>query len=141
MTIQTTPVVVIDTNVVLDLWIYQDPATPPLLSALQQGQLRWVATVPMREELSRVLDYPHIAQRRTRDALSVLDVLAQFDRFAQLQDVAVKAAYLCKDPDDQKFIDLAVTHKAVLLSKDKQVLRMTNRLLRLGVAVRSAWVA
>lgn len=141
MTIQTTPVVVIDTNVVLDLWIYQDPATPPLLSALQQGQLRWVATVPMREELLRVLDYPHIAQRRTRDALSVLDVLAQFDRLVQLQDVAVKAAYLCKDPDDQKFIDLAVTHKALLLSKDKQVLRMTNRLLRLGVAVRSAWVA
>jgi len=141
MTIQTTPAVVIDTNVVLDLWIYQDPATPPLLSALQLGQLRWVATVPMREELLRVLDYPHIAQRRTRDALSVLDVLAQFDRLAQLQDVAVKAAYLCKDPDDQKFIDLAVTHKALLLSKDKQVLRMTNRLLRLGVAVRSAWVA
>jgi predicted nucleic acid-binding protein len=112
-----------------------------LLSALQQGQLRWVATGPMREELLRVLDYPHIALRRTRDALSVLDVLAQFDRLAQLQDVAVKAAYLCKDPDDQKFIDLAVTHKALLLSKDKQVLRMTNRLLRLGVAVRSAWVA
>ena len=128
--------VVIDTNIVLDLWVYQDPATPALLTALQQGQLRWLATAPMREELLRVLDYPHIAQRRARDSVSAQAVLAQFDALAHLQDVASKAAYICKDADDQKFIDLAVAHRALLLSKDKQVLRLTTRLARLGVAVR-----
>jgi putative PIN family toxin of toxin-antitoxin system len=128
--------VVIDTNIVLDLWVYQDPATPSLLSALQQGQLRWLATAAMREELLRVLDYPHIAQRRARDGVNAQAVLDQFDTLVHLQDPAPKAAYICKDADDQKFIDLAVAHRALLLSKDKQVLRLTNRLARLGVAVR-----
>lgn len=133
--------VVIDTNIVLDLWVYQDPATPPLWQALQQGTLQWLATPPMREELRRVLDYPHIAQRRARDGLSAADVLAKFDAMAELLAPAAKAPYVCKDEDDQKFIDLAVAHQAVLLSKDKQVLRLTNRLARLGVQVRQAHMA
>ncbi len=129
--------VVIDTNIVLDLWVYQDPATPPLLQALQAGQLKWIATPPMREELLRVLDYPHIANRRAQEGLSAQDVWTKFDDLVHLQEVAAKASYICKDADDQKFIDLAVAHQAVLLSKDKQVLRLTNRLARLGVLVRS----
>ena len=133
--------VVIDTNIVLDLWVYQDPATPPLLQALQQGSLKWIATAPMREELLRVLGYPHIANRRAQGGLSAHDVLTQFDGLTQMQDVAVKAPYICKDADDQKFIDLATAHKALLLSKDKQVLRLTNRLSRLGVAVRKSYAA
>lgn len=132
--------VVIDTNIVLDLWVYQDPATPPLLAALQEGAVQWLATAPMREELLRVLDYPHIAKRRERDGVSAAAVLAHFDALAQLQDVAAKAPYVCKDEDDQKFIDLAVAHQALLLSKDKQVLRLTNRLARLGVGVRPRYV-
>jgi putative PIN family toxin of toxin-antitoxin system len=128
--------VVIDTNIVLDIWVYQDPATPPFLQALKNGELRWLATPPMREELLRVLDYPHIAQRRERDGVSAQDVLAHFDGLAQMQAVAPKAPYVCKDEDDQKFIDLAVAHQALLLSKDRQVLRLTNRLARLGVMVK-----
>jgi len=128
--------VVIDTNIVLDIWVYKDPATPPLLQALKEGELRWLVTPPMREELLRVLDYPHIAQRRARDGVSAQDVLAHFDGLAQMQAVAPKAPYVCKDEDDQKFIDLAVAHQALLLSKDRQVLRLTNRLARLGVVVK-----
>ena len=132
--------VVIDTNIVLDIWVYQDPATPSLLNALEEGKLHWLATAPMREELLRVLDYPHIAQRRNRDVVSTEAVLAHFDRLAKIQAIAPKAPYICKDEDDQKFIDLAAAHQALLLSKDKQVLRLTNRLARLGVAVRQKWV-
>jgi hypothetical protein len=46
---------------------------------------------------------------------------------------------VCNDADDQKFIDLAVAHQALLISKDKEVLRMKNRLARLGVAVLPVW--
>ena len=110
-----------------------DEVTKPCVIAL-------LATVPMREELLRVLDYPHIAQRRERDGVTAQAVLAHFDRLAKIQAIAPKAPYICKDEDDQKFIDLAVAHQALLLSKDKQVLRLTNRLARLGVAVRQKWV-
>ena len=138
---QTSSPVVIDTNIVLDIWVYQDPATPPLINALEEGKLHWLATVPMREELLRVLDYPHIAQRRDRDGVTAQAVLVHFDRLAKIQAIAPKAPYICKDEDDQKFIDLAVAHHALLLSKDKQVLRLTNRLARLGVVVRRQWTA
>jgi predicted nucleic acid-binding protein len=59
----------------------------------------------------------------------------------QLQPVASKAPFTCKDADDQKFIDLAVAHRAPLLSKDRAVLSMTKRLLTLGVVVASGWGA
>jgi len=125
--------IVLDTNIVLDLLLFSDPATLPLKDALQSRQLRWIATLPMREELARVLAYPQIVPRLAHYQLSAGDVLAAFDRQADLVAVAPKAAMRCQDPDDQKFIDLALAHRAQLLSKDHAVLRLKKRLLALGV--------
>ena len=50
-------------------------------------------------------------------------------------EVAPRCAVRCRDPDDQMFIDLAVAHRAQLLSKDALVLRLARRLLPLGVVV------
>jgi putative PIN family toxin of toxin-antitoxin system len=133
------PSVVLDTNIVLDLWLYQDPATPPLLQALQDGGLRWLSTAVMREELVRVLAYAHIAQRLQGAALSAEALLQQVDRYATRCEVAPKAPYTCKDPDDQKFLDLAAAHRATLVSKDKAVLTMRNRMARIGVEVTRVW--
>ncbi len=131
-----TPVlVVLDTNIVLDLWLYQDPATPDLQAALSGKSVQWLATQVMRDELERVLAYTHIARRLAFSALTAEDILRQFDAHAVLQPVAPKALFICKDGDDQKFIDLAAQHKAQLISKDKAVLTMRNRMARLGVAV------
>ena len=132
-------VLVIDTNVVLDLFIYEDPATVPLRECLADPAVRWLATDVMREELRRVLAYPHVVRQMEVRARSAEAVLAAFDARAQMVDIAPKAPYTCKDGDDQKFIDLAVAHTAVLLSKDKAVLCMTKRLATLGVSVRRQW--
>lgn len=134
---------VLDTNIVLDLFIFSDPATAPLRAALEPANshsaaLRWIATVAMREELLRVLDYEHLAPRLRYYQLDSAQVLARWDAAVQLVDVPPKASAVCKDADDQKFIDLAVAHRAVLLSKDKAVLCMRKRLLALGVAVARA---
>jgi putative PIN family toxin of toxin-antitoxin system len=127
--------VVLDTNIVLDLWLYKDPATPALLEALETKTVHWLATQVMRDELERVLAYTHIAQRLALGQLSAPDILAQFDTHAQILPVAAKAPFVCKDADDQKFIDLAAEHRTQLISKDKAVLTMRNRMARLGVAV------
>jgi putative PIN family toxin of toxin-antitoxin system len=137
---RTDPVtLVIDTNVVLDLFVYEDPATLPLRAALAEPQSRWLATSVMREELRRVLAYPQVVKRLEARSLAAEAVLAAFDARAQLADAAPKAPYTCKDADDQKFIDLAVAHTAVLLSKDKAVLCMAKRLATLGVSVSRQW--
>ena len=130
----STPIV-LDTNVVLDLLVFDDPATPALQQALDEGALRWIATPVMREELARVLLYPHIAARLDYYRLSADDVLAAFDRQVQRVDVAPRAPMVCRDPDDQKFIDLAVAHRAALLSKDHAVLKLRKRLTLQGVPV------
>ena len=127
--------IVLDTNIVLDLWLYLDPATPALLEALTSGAIHWVATQAMRDELARVLTYPHIDARMHKGGLVAEDVLAQFDRYARLVPAADKAPYVCKDVDDLKFIDLACAYSCALVSKDKAVLTMRNRLGRVGVSV------
>ena len=135
----TPPRVVLDTNILLDLWLYDDPATPALREALHAGAVQWLTTTVMREELARVLAYPHIVQRLARDGKAAEAVLQSFEQHAAWQAVADKAPYTCKDPDDQKFIDLAVAHGATLVSKDKAVLTMRNRLARVGVSVVKVW--
>jgi len=92
----------------------------------------------MRDELARVLTYPKVTPRMAFYKVTAAHVLAQFDGQAELVDTAPKAPVTCSDADDQKFIDLAVTHQAVLLSKDKAVLCMKKRLLALAVKAQVA---
>ena len=124
---------VIDTNIVLDLWLFEDPATVPLRAALQSGLIAHLATSSMRDELERVLTYPHIIKRMAKSKLQAQDILSRFDEHHLLAEPAVKAPCTCKDPDDQKFIDLAVAHAVPLLSKDAAILCMKKRLLQSGV--------
>ena len=132
--------VVVDTNVALDLLIFSDPRTAPLRTLLAQGRLAWIATQVMRDELERVLAYPHIAERMNYYRVGAAQVLTAFDAHARLVEIAPRVAYVCKDADDQKFIDLAAAHRAILLSKDKAVICMRKRLQSLGADVATALV-
>ena len=132
--------VVVDTNVALDLLIFSDPRTAPLRTLLAQGRLDWIATQVMRDELERVLAYPHIVSRMDFYRVDAAQVLAAFDAQARLVDIAPRVTYVCKDADDQKFIDLAAAHRAILLSKDKAVICMRKRLLTLDAHVATALV-
>ena len=127
---------VLDTNILLDVWVFGDAAAALLIAGLPQGQWRWLATPPMREELARVLAYPHIVKSLHHHQINPQTVLDQWDAHAEMVDVAPKASVTCKDPDDQKFIDLAVAYRAMLLSKDQAVLCMAKRLLAQGVIAR-----
>jgi predicted nucleic acid-binding protein len=136
-------IVILDTNIVLDLFLFQDPRTVPLREQLHSGQLDWRATQHMRNELERVLTYPNITAKLTFYKKTAIDILANFDHHAQLtQAPAIKAPYTCKDSDDQVFIDLAAAlaqqnPKAhiSLISKDKAVTSMRKRLEKLAIHV------
>ena len=136
-----TPRIVIDTNAVLDLFVFDDPAARALLPLLRDGAAQWIATAAMRDELQRVLTYPHIARRWESTAISAESVLAEFDTLTLIKPAAARAAFVCKDPDDQQFIDLALAWQALLLSKDRAVLSMARRMARLGVVVAASWAA
>ena len=147
---------VLDTNIILDLWVFSDPATEHLRSALAQPQIesgvQVIATQVMRDELERVLAYPHLVRRQALDGQAAAAVLQAWDARVTLHPVAPKARFTCTDGDDQKFIDLAAFHATqgndgtgfvpvpvVLLSKDKAVLHLKKRLATLGVTVVPKW--
>ncbi len=133
---------ILDTNIILDLFVFNDPELvslkPALLAGLESKQLNWIATTDMRIELERVLTYPKITPRMAFYQVTAAEVLDKFDQLATLVEPAPKAQWACKDPDDQQFIDLAVQHQATLLSKDQAVLCMAKRMLTAGAVVQKA---
>jgi predicted nucleic acid-binding protein len=137
-------VVVLDTNVVLDWLVFRNPEGLALGAALASGRLRWIATAAMRAELA------HVLARGALDAwahdLSAL--WAAWDGCCAEVPAPLPAGpaerYRCTDPDDQKFIDLAVaTGRCLLLSRDRAVLKLARRLRDAGIDVMTpgAWLA
>lgn len=139
MTLTESGPVVIDTNIALDLLVFDNPDCVPLAAALAAGELRWLATAPMRGELARVLGYPLIVKRLAQRQMAAASVLEAFDaRVHLVAGTPPRAQCVCKDPDDQMFIDLAVAQRARLISKDQAVLAMRKRLAAHGVVVLAA---
>ena len=128
---------VLDTNIVLDVFVFLDENAKPVRSGLEAGELRWLATLAMRDELERVLSYAQITAQLACCGLVPADVLQAFDRHSHRVEAPAKACVTCEDPDDQKFIDLAVAHRAMLLSKDRAVLALKKRLAPLAVRASS----
>jgi predicted nucleic acid-binding protein len=146
MTTEQPILAVLDTNIVLDLFLFQDPRTDSLRQSLASGQLGWIATQHMRNELERVLTYSHIVAKLEFYNKSSSDILKQFDQLAQITGQPLsKAPYVCKDTDDQVFIDLAYVlaqqhsgQQIHLISKDKAILSMRKRLEKLSICVNPA---
>lgn len=117
--------VVFDTNVVLDMLHFDDAVARPLLHALDTGRLRCVVTGTTLDEWRRVLTYPAFALDSARQAALV----ARYQALALFEPAAAPAELpRCRDPDDQKFIELAATtHAQRLVSKDRAVLRLRRR--------------
>jgi uncharacterized protein len=123
---------VIDTNVLLDWLVFADPGVVGLFTAVQQGDLRWVATEAMLDELRHVLGRPPLLARRPSDLESAI---AAFVRLVPAPPEA-PPALVCSDADDQKFIDLALHRRARwLISRDRAVLKLARRGRQHGVLV------
>lgn len=138
------PSLVLDTNVVLDWLVFRHPSCASLDDHLAAGRLRWIVSANFRDELRHVLGRG-VAQNYSPD-LSM--IWATWERLgatvepAELQGPATRVR--CTDPDDQKFIDLALGHRARwLLSRDRAVLKLARRTRPLGLEILTpeAWLA
>jgi putative PIN family toxin of toxin-antitoxin system len=133
LAITSVPRVVLDSNIWVDLLVFRDPHVEPIRTALAAGAIAPVIRADCREELRRVLAYPQFA----RFAVDIDAALAEVDRLATLEpapaqeDADAIRLPRCKDTDDQKFIELAhFSRAALLVSKDKAVLKLRSRLRR-----------
>ena len=136
------PTIVIDTNVILDWLVFRDPSSLALADAIRHRQVRWVATAAMRLDLAEVLQRG-LAAARGADAAAVLtdwDACVDLCAVPPVQPAAT--ALRCTDPDDQKFLDLALATQARwLLSRDRALLRVARRAALRGtrISVPQAW--
>jgi uncharacterized protein len=129
-----TPAVVLDTNVLLDWWVFRDPRSAHWRDEVVAGRIRWLACPRMRLEFERQLGRAALV-RWSPDAPASL---AAFDAHAQaLPDPAPASPSLrCRDDDDQVFVDLALAHGAKwLLTHDRDLLALARRARRLGLAI------
>ncbi|HET8554510.1 MAG TPA: putative toxin-antitoxin system toxin component, PIN family [Rhodanobacteraceae bacterium] len=127
----------IDTNVCLDLFIYRDPASLPLMHALQKGHVAGITRTDCRDEWLRVLRYPQIEtdEVQYREACAAYDTwLRPLSPSAAEPTMAAANLPRCSDPDDQKFLELALESGAsALITKDKALLKLNRKTHKLGM--------
>ncbi len=118
----------LDTNVVLDLWLFKDPRLEALRRLLAAGQWRWIASEAMLIELG------HIRQRPFAQSHAALPEL--FDPPAHLTPAPSNPApWRCRDADDQKFIDLAWRSRLPLWTRDRDLLVLRKKAAKEGVII------
>jgi putative PIN family toxin of toxin-antitoxin system len=123
---------VLDTNVVLDWLIFDDPETRAIRREIESERACVVTREDCRAELLRILGRPKLratAQQRS-------SALLQYDHFVEPLSARPLSRALpqCRDHDDQKFLELADQSGAQwLISKDKLVLKLAAQTVRLGL--------
>lgn len=124
--------VVLDTNVCLDVFVFGDPRAGRLREAIEDGRVEAVTSDACRQEWLAVLAYPALRL----DAAAREQAVRRFDAHVQVvpADAPQVRVPRCRDPDDQKFLDLAAScGAAVLFSRDAEVLRLARRCRRDGL--------
>lgn len=124
---------VLDTNVCLDLFVFDDPQCASLLAAVRGGEVELVTREDCRDEWLAVLAYSQLKldEQRVARAIEMFDTYMQRLPLSALGDATLPR---CRDRDDQKFLELAYQADAVaLLTRDDELLRLARRTKRDGL--------
>ena len=128
------PTVIIDTQIVMEWLVFKDVKVAPLVRALEVGAIRWIGSPAMLGELRHVLGRG-IAAKFAPDLPWIEQA---FLRYCQTIDAAPLPAVrlVCRDKNDQMFIDLAIAERARwLISRDRDVLALAKRARAAGLAI------
>jgi putative PIN family toxin of toxin-antitoxin system len=126
--------VIFDTNVLLDLFVFNDFRAIHLKQALLEQKIDALASSTTLEEFADVISRPLFAL----DANTQKDIFHQWKSNARIleENIVIKAPWECRDSDDQIFLDLAFTAKpCTLITKDHEILRLASRAAPVGVLI------
>jgi len=128
--------VVLDTNVLLDIFVFNDFRAVHLKQTLIDRQVDALATSKTLEEFADVISRPLFClEQEVQDR-----ILSQWHSIARVLDdeTLLIAPWQCQDPDDQVFLNLAYTAKpSLLISKDNEVLKLANRAIKESLLITS----
>ena len=120
--------VVLDTNVLVSLYVFADSRFGPLRARIESGEWQAITNDACLGEFRRVLAYAMFAltEGQQRDALAAYG--AHVTNFADPPQNTSAALPCCSDRDDQKFLELARDSAADwLVTADKALLRLARR--------------
>ncbi|OWF66003.1 putative toxin-antitoxin system toxin component, PIN family [Polynucleobacter hirudinilacicola] len=126
--------VVFDTNVLLDLFVFNDFRAIHLKQALLEKHIDALATPKTLEEFADVISRPLFSLEPAAQEA----ILLQWQSLARIVDEQslTPSSWCCQDPDDQVFLDLAFTSKpCILISKDNEVLKFATKALKENVLI------
>ncbi len=121
--------VVFDTNVLLDLFVFNDFRALHLKQALVEKRIDALASPKTLEEFTDVISRPLFAL----DTVAQEKILLEWRTLARIVDdqSLLPSPWRCQDPDDQVFLDLAYTARpCTLISKDNEVLKFATKALK-----------
>lgn len=124
--------VVCDTNLILDWFYWKNPQETPLLYQLKDSQLVCVRCEQTLLELADVIRRPQFSLTLSQQE----KILQQWGELSRPVSITRNSPILCRDPNDQKFLDLAFSAKArFLLTKDKDLLRCARKTKAMHLAI------
>ena len=124
------PKVILDTNILLDLFYFKDESVEYLYKCLKNLEIDAYTCESIWEEFEEVLTRKPFL--KSQDQINQLRIDHQ-DLFIW-KAPKEKAPYKCQDSDDQIFVDLSVEHApCTIISKDNHLLKMSKKLSTLGV--------
>jgi putative PIN family toxin of toxin-antitoxin system len=127
------PRVVLDTNILLDLFYFAEPSQKSLHEALIAKEIQAFTHRSIWEEFEEVL-----ARKPFNQSLAQIATIKQTNAglFEWCTLKNPPCGVKCIDPDDQIFVELSVElTPCYLITKDTDLLRLHKRLLQLGVTV------
>jgi uncharacterized protein len=127
---------VLDTNVVIDWLVFDDPFLAAFRDRVLDGRVTIVTHEPALSELRRVLTYPALRLTAERQASVLARYEAQTKMLEAFTESLPERFPECRDPDDDPFLALAWHAKAkALVSRDKRVLKLAKRARKFGFEV------
>ena len=129
------PDLVLDTNAVLDWLVFRHPASQALTDSILAGQVRWVVNAAVRDELAHVLGRG-VVDRWQPDLPQLWATWERHAHVVATPDALPLHRPRCSDPDDQKFLDLALTIGAQwLITRDRALLKVARRVRQQGLSI------
>jgi putative PIN family toxin of toxin-antitoxin system len=120
--------VVLDTNVLVSLYVFGDSRFAPLRARIESGEWQAISNDACFEEFRRVLGYAMFTLTEPQQEAALAAYGAVATQFAEPPTVAAAPLPRCADRDDQKFLELARDSSADwLVTADKALLKLARR--------------